>query len=61
MYVYVTEQNVEVLLSEEQVQELAKGEVLVGSPSTLFSPLGKRIVVVRQVGAKEIRARMKKC
>lgn len=59
MYVYVTDRSVEVLLNEEQVQKLAKGEVVVGSPSTGFNPLGERIVVVRQAGVEEIRARMK--
>ncbi|MBA7608594.1 hypothetical protein ES703_15773 [subsurface metagenome] len=58
MWVHLTEQSAEILLNEEEVKTLAEGKVVIGSPDTEFlSPFGKRIVIVRQAGIEEIRAR----
>lgn len=60
MWVNLTEQSAEILLTEEEVQTLVEGKEVVGSPSTTFlSPFGRRIVIVRQAGLEEIRAREK--
>ncbi|GAI19967.1 unnamed protein product, partial [marine sediment metagenome] len=46
------------LLNEEEVQTLVEGKEVIGSPDTAFlSPFGQRIVIVRQAGIEEIRAR----
>lgn len=58
MWVHLTEQSISVLLNEEEVQTLVEGKEVIGSPSTTFlSPFGERIVIVRQAGIEEIRAR----
>lgn len=60
MWVHLTEQSAEILLGEEEVQTLVAGKEVMGSPSTTFlSPFGPRIVIVRQAGIEEIRAREK--
>ncbi len=58
MWVHLTEQSAEILLNEEEVQTLVKGEKVIGAPSSMF-PVGKRIIIVRQAGIEEIRARLK--
>jgi len=60
MYTYLTEQSVEIWLTEEEVQTLVKGEVVRGSPETAFlSPFGQRLVFVRQAGIEEINAMLR--
>lgn len=47
MKVSLTEQAATVLLSEEEVHDLADGKPVMGAPMTEFlSPFGKRIVIV---------------
>ncbi|MBA7703307.1 hypothetical protein ES703_112089 [subsurface metagenome] len=61
MKTYLTEQSVEILLSEEEVKTLAEGFVVIGSPTTEFlSSFGKRTVIVRrdETKSKEPRAWM---
>lgn len=58
MWTHLTEQSVEILLNEEEVKTLAEGKAVIGSPDTEFlSPFGKRIIIVRQAGIEEIRAK----
>lgn len=60
MKIHLTEQSAEILLTEEEVQTLAKGKEVIGSPSTAFlSPFGQRIVIVRQAGLEEIKTILK--
>ncbi|MBA7642162.1 hypothetical protein ES703_49850 [subsurface metagenome] len=56
MWVNLTEQSVQILLSEEEVQTLRKGEPVIGSPTSAF-PIGSKILIVRQAGIEEIRAK----
>ena len=54
MRIHLTEQSAEILLDEEEVQTLCKGEPVIGSPDTEFlSPFGKRIVIVKKAGREE--------
>ena len=46
MKVYLTEQSATISLSEEEVQSLVEGKEVIGSPGTVLSPFGKRIVIV---------------
>jgi len=56
MWVHLTEQSAEILLNEEEVQTLVRGKEVIGAPSSMFL-VGKRILIVRQAGIEEIRAR----
>lgn len=53
MKVNLTEESAEILLEQEEVRTLVKGEVVMGTPDTAFlSPFGMRVLLVRPVQPK---------